>query len=306
MVGALFQLSLTFGVSLGLMAVGLRFSERVSGYLNLAHTLTLGVGMMATVVGSYILGSQPYFAAPIAFVVAGSFNAILFHLFFSKIEKRGASEALIGLMGLALILVGENVLNVLTGPMRQLFDSPLWCGPDTIPVSNMHLHFRDPAGLIIRPSLIAALTVLGLILYGLHRLEKTFTGIKIRAVSENERLSEVLGVNPVIVKTLAWFIAGGLGGVAGTFYPYVSKGCFGRNFSYVFLPVFAAALLFESDKPWKTALSGLFVGVLNINLVNWGQSNIGVWVGEYQFVLPLALLVTGIVRKSMRVSQRTP
>ena len=304
MVGGAFQVSLTFGVSLGLLAIGLRFSERVSGYLNLAHTLTLGVGMVATVTVSYAFGSQPYFAVPVAFVVAGSFNAIIYHVFFRRMEKRRSPEALIGLMGLGLVLVGKNALSIITGPMRRLFDSPLWCGPATISVSNMHLHFRDPSGLIIKPSVIAAFIVLGLVLSGLLYLEKTSSGIIIRAVSENEGLSVVLGVNPVKVKALAWFIAGGLGGVAGTFYPYVSKGYFGRSSTYVVLPVFAAAMLFESDRPWITALSGLFVGMLNISLIDWGQSIIGVWVGEYQFVLPLKLLAMGMIRKSMRASPR--
>jgi branched-subunit amino acid ABC-type transport system permease component len=100
-----------------------------------------------------------------------------------------------------------------------------------------------------------------------------------------------MGVNPNKIRNLSWFVAGGLGGVAGAMLPFYYKGYPGKYSELLMVVVFASAALAGMKSPKFGFLAGLVVGFLNIILVSLGQGTIGVWVGEYRYVLSLIVLV---------------
>lgn len=130
---------------------------------------------------------------------------------------------------------------------------------------------------------------------------RNIASVKLRAIAEDSNLLEICGVNSKNVKILAWFIAGGLGGVAGVISPYSIKGEFGRDVELLFVPVVLAAIVVENREPWIAGVAGLVVGFTQIVLINFGQELFGVWVGEYWNFINVIFLAIALYLKDRRL-----
>ena len=122
---------------------------------------------------------------------------------------------------------------------------------------------------------------------------KTNLGIKLRAVAENPHLAEICGVNSMNIKTLAWFIAGGLAGVAGIVSPYLYSGEFARDIELYYIPVFISGVLSEKKEPWVAGLIGLLVGYIQLIGVLNGQAGLGNWFADFRE--PITAIVLAII-----------
>jgi branched-subunit amino acid ABC-type transport system permease component len=88
----------------------------------------------------------------------------------------------------------------------------------------------------------------------------------------------------------SWFIAGGLGGIAGSVFPYIFKGYPGRASQFISIVIFASGA-FAGMKSLKFGfLAGLVVGFLDIILIALGQAVIGVWVGEFRNLFSIVIM----------------
>jgi branched-chain amino acid transport system permease protein len=268
-----FYPGLILGATIGLLTMGFRLTHQTSGYMNLGHTVNIGAGMMLGFIVIQQLGLKPIIGAPFAFLLTGAFNVVVYRVFFRRMERLDYSETLISLFGLVFMFLGVAVLTISTYLVCYRFPSEYWCGPSGVLLLN-HLHYRyplyEPIGLFL------------LIVAGGYWFSKTSTGNKFRAIAENPSLLEICGINSVNVKTLAWFIAGGLAGVAGIISPYLYSGEFARDVELYYLPVFISAILSEKREPWISGLFGLLVGYIQLIVILNGQENVGVFFGEYR------------------------
>jgi branched-chain amino acid transport system permease protein len=157
-----------------------------------------------------------------------------------------------------------------------------------------HIHYRSP-----RYEAIGAFLV---ILASAYYFSRTASGLKLKALAENPSLLEICGINSERLRLFAWFIAGGLAGVAGIISPYMYKGEFGRDVELLFVPMVVASILAEKREPWVAGLTGLVVGFSDINIVTMGQSVLGVWFGEYRNIVEAFFLVVLLFVKERRIS----
>ena len=295
----LYQAAIIYGTVVGLLALGLRITQESSGYMNLGYTVNLGVGMMFGFLVIQQLNITPILSASVSFIFTGLFNLIVYTLFYLRMERRGYSEILIALFGVASMYVAENVLTVIEYVLRLNFPSSLWCGPAPIRFSTQHLHYGVSNTGILREGIVEIVLIFTGIILLYRWIYYNKQGILLRAVGENPGLVEVSGINSTRVKMAAWFIAGGLAGVAGVITPYAMKGEMGRDVQ-LFFPMIAAALMFEKRGSWVAGLSGLLVGFSSLVLLTWGQAVIGVWVGEYWNLVPWIILILVLSLKDQR------
>ncbi len=296
-----YQAALIYGTAVGLLAIGFKLTHETSGYMNLGYTVNLGVGMAFGFIVIQQLNLIPVLGAPFSFILTGLFNVLVYTLFYRRMESRNYSEILIALFGLVSIYVAENVLTVAEYLMRVTLESEYWCGPAPIRFATAHLHYnRSISGVFIDGfiEILIIFTACTLFFRWIYRDQR---GVLLRAVAENPNLVEVSGINSVRVKTIAWFIAGGLGGVAGIISPYMMKGEMGRDIMLLFFPVVAAAILAEKREPWIAGFLGLLIGFAQLVLLTWGQQYIGVWVGEYWSIIPQIFLVITLLMKDRRL-----
>jgi len=235
---AVYQVALMYGAAVGVLALGFRITHETSGYMNLGHSVNLGIGMAIGFLTIQQLDLNPIFGVLPAFIFTGAFNAIIYLLFYHRMEIKGYSEALISLFGLVSVFLSKNILAVLEYVMRLNLVSEYWCG--TVierSFSIPHFHYRVPKMWNLWGGFIE-ITLIFIVIIAVSRwLYKGTWGSFIRAQTENPDLLEISGINTLQLKTLIWFIAGGLGGLSGQISPYVIKGEMGRDVGLYFIPM---------------------------------------------------------------------
>ncbi|MCW4013372.1 MAG: branched-chain amino acid ABC transporter permease [Candidatus Bathyarchaeota archaeon] len=279
-----FYAGLILGATIGLLTMGFRLTHKTSGYMNLGHVVNVGVGMMLGFIVVQQLGLRPIMGTPFAFLLTGIFNAVVYRVFYHRMEKRGYSEALISLFGLVFMYLGVNVITIATYLVCLHFPSEYWCGTSGALIRN-HLHYRDP---LYEPLGLSLLLIIAGYLF-----TRTNLGIKLRAVAETPTLAEICGTNSVNIKTLAWFIAGGLAGVAGIVSPYLYKGEFARDIELYYIPVFISGILSEKKEPWVAGIIGILVAYIQLIVVLNGQASFGNWFAD--FTQPILAIVLAII-----------
>jgi branched-subunit amino acid ABC-type transport system permease component len=140
-----------------------------------------------------------------------------------------------------------------------------------------------------------------LIIFGSYWVYRNGAGVMFRAAAENMSLLEICGVNSTNVKALAWFIAGGLGGVAGVMAPFALSGEFGGDIEGYFVPVVLASVIVGKRESWLVGIVGLLVGFVHLIIVHSGQAILGVWFGEYWNIINVFFLVNVLYLKDRRL-----
>ena len=299
---AVYQTALMYGAVVGLLALGFRLTHEISGYMNLGHTVNLGVGMMLGFIVIQQTNIAPILGVPFSFILTGGFNAAIYLLFYRKMESKKYSEALIALFGLVSVFLGRAILTVATFLVTFWFGSEYWCGPVSEPSFSLnHLHYRGPETGVFGGGFLEVMLLFASIITVSYWFYRDNSSFMFRAAAEDLNLLEICGVNSSNVKILAWFIAGGLGGVAGVMSPYAIKGEFGRDVELLFVPVVLAAIVVENREPWMAGVAGLFVGFTQIALNNFGRMLLGVWVGEYWNLINVIFLVIVLILKDRRL-----
>lgn len=195
---------LVTGSVYALFALGFTLIFGTHKILNLAHA---GVFMTGAFVAYFAVtaGLPLWIAFILAMVGAGLVSWIVDLAAFARLRTTGQIEfgALISSIGanLCLMSVAQRLSN--TKVLRFPFD--------TFPIQ-----FFNVAGLRISLlQIVIALVVSALLAGMMFYLYKTSFGRQIRAVSGNERVATLLGVNPALVFFQTFFISGALAGIAG-------------------------------------------------------------------------------------------
>lgn len=145
------------------------------------------------------------------FVLAGIFAISLIVLVgyacsktIQKLRKNNASNAMLLLASISILILIENVLLLAFGPKTKSY--ALFNTTQSI----------ELFGAIITPLEITIILASLLLLFLLYYfIQKTKTGLKIRAVADESLLSESIGISSNKLKTIALIIASIIAGIAG-------------------------------------------------------------------------------------------
>ncbi len=203
-----------YGLSLGsvlmLAAIGLAISFGVMGVINMAHGELVMLGAYTTfVVQEVIRGSAPWLfeyslliAAPLAFLVAGSIGVGIERGVCRYLYGRPL-ETLLATWGISLIL--QQSVRTIFGPTNKEVGNPEWMsgafelGQMTITYNRLWI-------------LIFALVVFAMLLLV---LKKTPMGLQMRAVTQNRRMAEAMGIRSGWVDAMTFGLGAGVAGLAG-------------------------------------------------------------------------------------------
>ncbi|MEW6263577.1 MAG: branched-chain amino acid ABC transporter permease [Thermodesulfobacteriota bacterium] len=193
---------LSLGVTYSLVAVGYTLVFGVLNIINMAHG---AIFMAAAYVFIFFLDYLKvpfYLAFAISIFSAGFFGILLERLTIRPIIKKGALLPLITTIGVSVIL-RNTVINLFTNLQRPfpIKIAPIFFELGPIKVSNIQL-----INLVVAFSLMIFLK-----LY----IDKTKTGLAIRAVAENIDIAGSFGINTSRIMMLTVGLASFMGGIAG-------------------------------------------------------------------------------------------
>ena len=265
---SLWQAAITFGTVILFGALGELITEK-SGNLNLGTPGVMYLGGIASLIGAFFYESHA--ASPNAVagvlvsllcaVVASGLGGLLFS--FLTITLRANQNV----TGLTLTILGSGIANFFGGSLNKLAG-----GVGQISVATTSSGFRAVTGLssagVVGELLFSYgfLTYLAIVLAILTSLflNRTRTGLNLRAVGESPATADATGVNVTRYKYVATCVGSAITGLGGVFYTmnYI-KGTWANDGSIEGLGWLALALvIFASWRSLNLLWGSLLFGIL--------------------------------------------
>jgi branched-chain amino acid transport system permease protein len=276
-----------------LSSVGLTLTYLTTRVPNFAHGSFITVGAYAAVYTAQILKRSPYEAVWASALLGGLLAVAQYKLVLAKLWRRQATPTLQMISTLTIAFFIFGVMSIFAdyfGRVYKIRTNYIALRAWDIEVASI------PGVMVLSLTTVSALTIL---LY--FFLNKTRLGIAMRASIENPALAEVLGIDVDKMYTLAWFLSGSLGGLAGMMYsmwlPVTTTS------GDEFLPtVFASSILGGLSNIFGSLAGGLVVGAAN-SLIPYAAGQLGfVELIQFRPVIPLVIMSAILLTKPQGIT----
>ena len=280
------------GSMIGLGAIGITLTYSILRFANFAHGDMISWAAYFALAVSTALGTLvPSLSAPIgpisfgwslpmglvASIVLTSLLALLIDaLLFGKLRKLGGAVIILVIAGFGAALTLRSFLEFVFTSKPTYFTDALQIAHPLF--GGARATADQLLGLGIAVSLVAVVHL---------ALTRTAAGRAMRAVSENQALAGLAGVNVAKTIRLAWLFGAGLAAVAG-----VMAGLLVQIRPYMghdlLLPLFAAAILGGIGSVPGAMIAGLIIGLAEALCVQFVGAE---WRAAVSFVVLVAILL---------------
>lgn len=234
------------GCFLILATIGFSLTRRVEGFLNIAHAELLGVGAFATWWLNTRFGLHVVAAGAVAVALTALIGLGIARVIYDPIRKRGPAVLLITSTGVAFVIGG--VIDGLIGTGIRTLQIDL---AERYEVSGIRITSHQ----IILVVLAAAVSV-SLALF----LNRTRTGLAIRAMAANPALAGSRGIDLRGTSRATWLISSGLAGLAGVMLAVIATLTTDLPFAQI-LQILAVAIVAGLGSLYAVIVAGLLVGI---------------------------------------------
>lgn len=268
MVGQAIADGLLTGAVISLGAIGISFTMQIMRFANFSHAelLTWG-GYMALVVVGFIGAGLPtaglsfgfglLAAAMLAMLLTGALAWGVDRLVFRRLRRSGAQHLTLIFASFGIGLVLRHVIVLFWGHESRFYTKELQIAIEVLP------------GVRVLPDQVFILALTIAIVLALHRwLQRSRTGIAMRATAESPALATACGIEVERVIRATWFIGGGLAALSGIFVgltPQLNAEIGGS----LLLALFAAAILGGVGSLPGAVVGGLLVGLSENLMLLW-------------------------------------
>ncbi len=188
-----------------LVAVSFNLIYGVSRFFNLAHGVISTIGGYIVFLLAKELGLNLYFSVMIAIIFAGLIGVILEKLIYLPIRhKRGS--------GMILLVASLGAFTVLQSIIAIFFGSQFQTLSNSTSTQNIYDIF---GGIITQTQLIILVSAILSTLFLMLILKFTTFGKAIKAISDDEEVAKIVGINTNKIVGFVFFIGSCIAGLAG-------------------------------------------------------------------------------------------
>lgn len=269
--------SIIAGSIYALIALGFNFVYGATKFFNLAHGVMAAIGGYAVFYFAKTLGLNLYFAVILGVALAGIVGYGLDKFIYLPLRKRKASN-------MVLLVASLGAMTALQAVIAILFTSRFKTISQNIGTQKL---FEVLGGVITQTQLIIIL-VTALILAGLvFLLYKTQFGKAVRAISDDEEVARIVGINTNKIIGYVFFIGSALAGLAGILV----------GFDTGIEPTMGLGLLLKGVIASVIGgVGNIYGGVLGAFLLGFVE-NFGIWKisGEWKDAIAFTLLIVFLI-----------
>ncbi|MBI3033080.1 branched-chain amino acid ABC transporter permease [Candidatus Woesearchaeota archaeon] len=192
------------GALYALVACGFTLIYSTNKFMHFAHGSSVVVGGYLLYSFFTLLGLPFYLACASTILLTAVFGWGLYYAIYQPLQERHSSNIILLIASIGLLILFQNIIQVIFGPSVKSIGY--------IPISKGITLF----GAIITKlqiALIALALLLSLVLYLF--MQRTMLGRTMRAVSDNQQLANIIGINAQRVKAYSFLLGSGLAGLAG-------------------------------------------------------------------------------------------
>lgn len=269
--------SIIAGSIYALIALGFNFVYGATKFFNLAHGVMAAIGGYAVFYFAKTLGLNLYFAVILGVALAGIVGYSLDKFIYLPLRKRKASN-------MVLLVASLGAMTALQAVIAILFTSRFKTILQNIGTQKL---FKVLGGVITQTQLII-IVVTTLILAGLvFLLYKTQFGKAVRAISDDEEVAQIVGINTNKIIGYVFFIGSALAGLAGILV----------GFDTGIEPTMGLGLLLKGVIASVIGgVGNIYGGVLGAFLLGFVE-NFGIWKisGEWKDAIAFTLLIVFLI-----------
>lgn len=269
--------SIIAGSIYALIALGFNFVYGATKFFNLAHGVMAAIGGYTVFYFAKTLGLNLYFAVILGVALAGIVGYGLDKFIYLPLRKRKASN-------MVLLVASLGAMTALQAIIAILFTSRFKTISHNIGTQKL---FEVLGGVITQTQLIIIL-VTALILAGLvFLLYKTQFGKAVRAISDDEEVARIVGINTNKIIGYVFFIGSALAGLAGILV----------GFDTGIEPTMGLGLLLKGVIASVIGgVGNIYGGVLGAFLLGFVE-NFGIWKisGEWKDAIAFTLLIVFLI-----------
>ncbi len=277
----LIMAALVYASSLIMLALSFSLTYTYTRAPNYTIGSIMTIGAYIGFTNTKLLGYPVYIGLPIAFITCSALSSTIYILIIQPLIRRKRGTVLITLSTMSIGLVLTALTEVYAHWIRD--ELKLWGFSFLLKEYDFHV------GSLPGVFLVSSLMVFSLAV-STRIMRKTSVGVSYRALYENEVLFQVQGLNPEHFWILYWGIAGGFAGLSGALMSLWFKSTPAMG-PWMMTTIIASSLVGGLDNLRGAFIGGLLVGFTDIAFTTWGQSIIGVWIGEYRPFLSMIFLV---------------
>ncbi len=277
--------SIIAGAIYSMVALGFNLIYGTAKFFDLGYGVLTAVGGYAVFYFSKMLGFDIYVSIILGVVIAGSVGFIIEKLVYKKLRVRKASS-------MVFIVASLGVMTALQALIAIIFSSQFQVFPRSISTQTF-----DVFGGIITGVQLIILVLSILIMFSLvFVLRFTKFGKAVKAVSDDEEVSKIVGIDTDKIISKVFFIGSSIAGLAGILIGFDTGIEPTMGFSLLLKAVIASII---------GGVGNIYGGVLGAFLLGFVE-NFGIWKisGEWKDAISFSVLIifllfrpTGILGK---------
>jgi neutral amino acid transport system permease protein len=244
---------LSFGLMLGLAAVGLSLVFGTTGISNFAHgeMVTFGAIAALVLVGPASLALPLWLGFPLAIILSAGLGLVLDMILWRPLRRRR-----VGVVQLMIVSIGLSLA------LRYVFQFFIGGGTLQLPYSSTpRINLFGSVQMSVIDMISIAISIVVIVAFALW-LTRSRLGKATRAISDNPSLAAASGIDVDFVVRVVWVVAGGLAGMSGILYAYFRPGIRWDMGAQVLLLMFAAVILGGLGTAYGALVGALIVGIL--------------------------------------------
>jgi branched-chain amino acid transport system permease protein len=279
---AIWIAALTYASEITLLSIGFTLTYLTAKVPNFAHGTYAGVGIYVSYTFTKIWGLSPYLGFPLSFVLGGLMSVLIYKLVIGVLTNMGGGAIVLTISTLAIQIFLTALIYIYAFYIRARFSTYAMA----FMIKESDFSFAGFPGIFV----VSLTLTVGCVLVLHYMLTRTRIGVAMRATAEDPQLAAVLGINTEQIQLFSWFLTGGLACLAGSMIPLWFQST-PQSGAIIITSIMAGSLLGGFDSIYGSVIGGAIVGMSEILLTLWGQTYIGVWVGEWRPIVPMAFLV---------------
>jgi branched-subunit amino acid ABC-type transport system permease component len=260
-----------------LMVLGFNLVYSTTKFFNLAHGVMSAVGGYTVFWLARNYDLPVVVSAVIGMVVAGALGFFLDKLIYQPLRKRQASN-------MVLLVASLGAFTVIQAVIAMLFTSQFQTLSQNIGTQKIY----DLAGGVITQTQVIILLCGLVIMVGLMLLTKfTMFGKAIKAISDDEEVAKIVGINTNRIIGYVFFISSAIAGLAGILVGYDTG----------IEPIMGMPLLLKGViAAIVGGVGNIYAGVLGAFLLGFVE-NFGIWKisGEWKDAIAFGLLLLFLI-----------
>ncbi|AEN06153.1 ABC-type transporter, integral membrane subunit [halophilic archaeon DL31] len=292
---------LVTGSYIAIAAIGFTLIYGIVDMINFAYGEYITVGSFIGLLSASALPLPLPIAVLVAMAGGGIASLLLAKLFFTPINHTGPIPMLLTSIGLGLVL--RNAIRLVAGRNARYYDTETttWQFQN---VPDLSVGSVDLLGgfFVTSQQLVVVGCALSVFLVLHAVLTRTDVGIAMRAMSDDEALARVRGIDTQFIRNSVWVLAGMLAGLTGVLLGMQTNVSVTTGFSQI-LQILSAAILGGAGSPYGAIAGAYVIGVvlaLSTAFLPTGMTGIS---SAIAFVILIAVLLvkpSGIAGQEVR------